>query len=250
MRIWLLSVAVLSIIGTVWVASAAGDGRFSTSAPAATPAPAAGPAAPTTGPVVAAPQSHHESPGRDWVQVTNKTGGFSFYVPKKWGTGSTGDSDSFTLPAPVIKPPAQSTSPNAPQISMNPKQSVFSITVQKGKATTLKAAADSAKAAAFTTPDDEGNKTDADAATTLDGKPAWLLETEEKYVAGTATTNEPNKPAKSRDIKRSAKTYQIISVVGDNLYTISFVADGGHYSSGLDTVKKVLETFQWATDAK
>jgi hypothetical protein len=250
MRIWLSSVAVLSIAGTVWVAGAAGDGRFSTSAPSTAPAAGSAVAAPTTGPAVVAAPSHHEQPGKDWTQIINKGSGYSFYVPKKWGTGNAGDSNSFTLPVVRNERAAQSKSPTAPQISLNPKPSIFSVNVQKGKATTLKAAADAARATAFTTPDDEGNKTDTDAPTTLDGKPAWLLETEEKYVAGTATINEPNKPSRSRDIKHQVKTYQIISVVGDNLYTVSFVADASLYRTHLDTVKKVLETFQWADDAK
>jgi hypothetical protein len=234
MRTWWSSIVVLSLVGSVWVATAAADNGSATTKPVA-PAPPA-----------AAPSSHKESPGKDWIQISNKSGGFDFYVLKKWGTGP----ETFTLPAPVIKAPATPSTPNAPQQSLNLKQSTFSVNVQVGKGTTLKAATDTARNAAFSTPDDPGNKIDTDAATTLDGKPAWLLETEEKYVAGTVTVPNGDKPAKTHDIKHALKTYQIISVANGNLYTVTFVSDGGQYRSGLDNVKKSLDTFAWTDAAK
>jgi hypothetical protein len=198
------------------------------------------------------PAEHHAvSAPKDWVQIDSTVGMFEFAVPKKWGSGSKSDTaDTFELPP----PPAPKNDPNAkgPQASMSPKPSTFAVTVAKGKGTTLKAAADAARAG-FSL-DTDGNKIDADQATTLAGRPAWLLVTEEKYVAGSKSIPVTGKPDRVIEIKHPFKTYRIITVVGDNLYDVSFAADGGRYESGKKVADQVLDTFTWtgtaADDAK
>jgi hypothetical protein len=226
MRIRLLSIALWS--SAVWaVAPVAGAG------------PATQPAATTQ---KAAVHRSHDAPPKDWVQIDSTVGMFEFAVPKKWSQGQKSDqADTFELPAPPPRPVDPKV--KTPPPSLNLKPSAFAVTVAKGKGTTLKAAADAARAA-FSL-ETEGNKIDTDQATVLDGRPAWLLVTEEKYVAGSKTFPVAGKPDRVVEIKHPYKTCRIVTVVGDNLYDLSFTADGRRYESGMKVVEQVLGTFAW-----
>ena len=183
------------------------------------------------GGLAAAPATQPAVPPKDWVKVENATNHFTFYVPKAWQQNQKSDTAAaYVLPH---------------TYPMHP--SLFMVVSGACHASDVKTDADETRADFQTSIVAKGGKITRDQATTLGGQPAWAFEVSVPYLVPPAPPRPGVTPSKSPGTKRTTKVYEVLRAQGNMHYIVTFEADAQFYTTGAAMMKKVLDTFTWAT---
>jgi hypothetical protein len=179
-----------------------------------------------TGGLGAAPATRPAGLPKDWVKVENATNHFAFAVPKAWQQNQKSDTQmAYFLPHTYAKHP-----------------SLFMVVAGACHESDVKKDADETRTQFQSSVVAHGGKITRDEATTLGGEPAWVFELQVPYVV---PPDPGAAPAKAAGIKRTTKLYEVLRAEGNMDYIVTFEADAQFYTTGVATVKKVLDTFTW-----
>ena len=180
------------------------------------------------------PATQPAAPPKDWVKVDNTTNRFAFYVPKAWEQNQKSDTTAaYFLPH---------------TYAMHP--SLFMVVSGACHASDVKKDADDSRAEFQTSIVAKGGKITRDEAATLGGQPAWVFELSVPYLVPPPPARPGSAASKSPGTKRTTRVYEVLRAEGNLHYIVTFEADAQYYTAGLGPVKKVLDTFTWATPAK